>query len=84
MKEDGEIFMWEKILKEELLLEPKASVQETVKAMIEAMYKTLFHEEDIMAHEGGYALMNFMDKEVEERLEPIIGDIIQKIINWEE
>ena len=74
---------WEKILKEKLLLEPKASVQETVKAMVEAMYKTLFHEENIMGHEGGYQLMNFIDKEVEERLEPIIGNMIQKIIAGE-
>jgi hypothetical protein len=64
---------------------PKLSVQEIIKAMVDAMYKALGQDEDMIREEGNIPFrFEFIDKEIEEKLEPIISDTVQKIVNWEE
>ena len=72
---------WKEIIK----APPKLSVQEIIKAMVDAMYKAFGQDEDMIREEGNSPFrFEFIDKEIEEKLEPIISDTVQKIVNWEE
>ena len=53
--------------------------------MVDAMYKAFGQDEDMIREEGNIPFrFEFIDKEIEEKLEPIISDTVQKIVNWEE
>ncbi len=69
-----------------LLIQPKASVQEVVSAMVDTMYERLLNVKDLKVEVitnrlGTFTAEDLMDSEIEAKLKPLIAKEIQSTFN---
>jgi hypothetical protein len=69
-----------------LPIQPMASVQEVVSAMVDTMYERLLNVKDLKAEVvtskfGSYTAEDLIDSQVEAKLKPIIAKEIQNMVN---